>query len=60
MKESEKIEKYLDLAWELKRLCNMKVMDIPIVIGALRTLTKGMEKRQRSEEESRPSRPQHF
>ena len=27
--------KYLDLAWELKKLWNMKVIIIPIVIGAL-------------------------
>ena len=31
---------YLDFARELKKLCNMKLMMIPIVIGALGTVTK--------------------
>ena len=31
---------YLDLARELKKLWNMKVAVIPIVIGAFRTVTK--------------------
>ena len=39
LKESEKRDKYLDLARELKKLRNMKVT-IPIVIGALGTVTK--------------------
>ena len=41
MKESEKKDKYLDLAWELKKLWNMKVTIVPIMIGALGTITKG-------------------
>ena len=40
LKESEKRDKYLDLAWELKKLWNIKVMAIPIVIGALSTAIK--------------------
>ena len=40
MKESGKIDKYQDLARELKKLWNMKVMIIPIAIGALGTVTK--------------------
>ena len=40
-KESEKKDKYLDLAGKLKKLWNMKVMVIPIVICALGTITKG-------------------
>ena len=46
MKESEKKDKYLDLAWELKKnkLCNMKVTIIPIVIDAFGTVTKGLLK----------------
>ena len=43
-KESEKKDKYLDLARELKKLWNMKVMYIPIVIGTLGTVTKGLLK----------------
>ena len=39
LKESEKKDKYLDLARELKMLWNMKVTIVPIVIGALGTMT---------------------
>ena len=41
-KESEKKDKYLDLARELKKLWNMKVTIVPFVIGALGTVTKGL------------------
>ena len=40
MKECEKKDKYLKLARELKKLRNMKVTIVPIVIGALGTVTK--------------------
>ena len=40
LKESEKNDKYLDLARVLKKLWNMKVMIIPIVTGVLGTDTK--------------------
>ena len=40
LKESEKKDKYLDLARELKKLWNMKVTIIPVVIGAFGTVTK--------------------
>ena len=40
LKENEKRDKYLDLAREPKTLWNMKVTVIPIVIGALGTVTK--------------------
>ena len=39
LKESEKKDKYLNLARELKKMWNMKVS---IVIGALGTVTKGL------------------
>ena len=42
MKECEKRDKYLDLARELKKLWNMQVTIIPIVIGAFDTVTKGL------------------
>ena len=42
LNESEKKDKYLDLARELKKLWNMKVTIIPIVIGAFVTVTKGL------------------
>ena len=44
LKESEKKDKYLDLARELKKIWNMKVMVIPIVISALGTNTNGLIK----------------
>ena len=44
LKESEKKDKYLDLARELKKLLNMKVTIVPIMIGALGTITKGLLK----------------
>ena len=44
LKESEKKDNYLDLARELKKLWNMKVMIVPIVIGALGTITNGLLK----------------
>ena len=44
LKEREKKDKYLDLARELKKLWNMKVTIVPIVISALGTITKGLLK----------------
>ena len=41
LKESEKKDKYLDFARELKKLWNMQVTIIPIVIGVLGTVSKG-------------------
>ena len=40
LKESEKRDKYLDLAKELKTFWNIKVTVIPILIGALRTIPR--------------------
>ena len=44
LKEGEKRDKYPDIARELKKLWNMKVTVIPIVIGALGTVIKGLVK----------------
>ena len=44
LKESKKKDKYLDLAWKLKKGWNMKVTFIPIIIGTLGTVTKGLLK----------------
>ena len=44
IKENEKRDKYLNLARELNKLWNMKMTVIPIVIGALRTIPKGLVK----------------
>ena len=44
LKECEKRDKYLDFARELRKLWNMKVTIIPVVIGALGTVTKGLVK----------------
>ena len=43
-KECGKKDKYLDLVRELKKLRNMKVTIVPIVIGAFGTTTKGLLK----------------
>ena len=44
LKEWEKKNKYLDPARELKKLWNLKVTIIPIVISAFATVTKGLLK----------------
>ena len=44
LKESEKKDKYLDLDRKLKKLWNMKVTVISIVIVAFGTVTKGIIK----------------
>ena len=44
LKESEKKNKHLKLARGLKKVWNMKVMVIPIVIGALITVSEGLIK----------------
>ena len=44
LKESEKKDKYLDFAREIKKLWNMKVTIVPIVIGAFGTVNKGLLK----------------
>ena len=61
MKESKKIDKYLDLARELKNW-NMRLTVIPVVVGALRTVDRGLGnywRNWKSEEESEASRLQH-
>ena len=45
LKECEKKDKCLNLAQELKKLWNMKVTIISVVIGAFGTVTKGLLKR---------------
>ena len=44
LKECKKKDKYLDLVRELKKLWNMKVTIVPIVIGAFGIITKGLLK----------------
>ena len=44
LKECEKKDEYLDLARELKKLWNMRVTIVPIVIGVFGTVTKGLLK----------------
>ena len=46
LKECEERDKYLYFAVELKKLWNMKVTIIPIVFGALDTVTKGLVQEQ--------------
>ena len=44
IKENEKRDKYLDLAWEQKKLWNMKVMIIPSVIRVFGMISKCLVK----------------
>ena len=44
LKECKTKDKYLDLARELKKLWNMKVTIVPIVIGTFGIITKGLLK----------------
>ena len=44
IKENEKRNKHLDFARERKKLRNMKVTVVPIVISALGTIPKGLER----------------
>ena len=44
LKECEKKDKYLDLARELKKLWNMNMTIVPIVMGAFGTISKGLLK----------------
>ena len=46
IKESEKRDKYQNLAKELKKLWNMKVTVIPVVDGAVGRVPKGLVKGQ--------------
>ena len=56
IKESEMIDKYLDLARELKKLWDIRVTEVPIVIDALGTVPKKKDWRNRKlEKESRLS-----
>ena len=60
LKENEKRDKYLDLPRDLKKLWNMKMTVIPIVIRSLRTVTKGFIKRTwKLEDEWSPSKLEH-
>ena len=44
IKEGERIDKYLDLARELNKLWNIRVTVIPVVLGTLGIVSKGLEK----------------
>ena len=44
IKDNKKIDKYLNLARELKKLWKMRVTMIPTVIGVLATVLKGLER----------------
>ena len=46
MKETVKLDNYLGLSKKLKKPWNMLVTVIPIIIGVLETVLKGLEKRQ--------------
>ena len=42
--ETELINKYFDIVWEMKKLRNMKVVVIPIAAWVLRQVLKGLKK----------------
>ena len=44
VKESNKLNKYLDLTWKLKRQWNMEVTVIPVMVRALGTILMYLEK----------------
>ena len=58
IKENEQRYKYLDLAKKLRKLWNMRVWVIPILVGVLGTVPKGLEKTKTwwKSKESKPSR----
>jgi hypothetical protein len=43
-KEAEKILKYKDLMTEIQRMCNVKTKVTPVIIGAIRTISKSFRK----------------
>ena len=45
-KKREKTDKYLDLTRELKMLWNMKMTMIPCIVSVIRTIAKGLERKQ--------------
>ena len=44
MKDHLLVDKYLDIAREMKKLWNMRETILPIVVGALGTIPKGLVK----------------
>ena len=44
LKKNEKVQKYQDLARELRKLWQVKVQVAPVVVGALGTIPKALEK----------------
>ena len=44
LKTTEKLSKYKDLEIEIQRMWGMKTTTIPVVVGALGLIKKGMEK----------------
>ena len=57
IKENERRDKYSDLDKELRRPKNMRMTVIPVVIGTLGTVPKGLERRLK-ENDLRPSKLQ--
>ena len=43
-KENEKVQKYQDLVRELRKLWQVKVKVVPVVVGTLGTIPKALEK----------------
>ena len=59
MNESEKIDKYLDLARTPKKQWNMRTTVIPVVVGSLGMVSKGLKKDRKEWKSAKDSR-QHY
>jgi len=41
-KETEKLSKYKDLETEVNRMCKVRTKTVPLIVGALETIKKGL------------------
>ena len=44
VKVAEKLSKYKDLEIDITKMCGLKTITVPVVIGALEVVKKGIEK----------------
>ena len=59
VKDSKKMDKYLNLARELKRLYNIRELVIPIIVGGLRMVPMDLEKRLEENQRENRDYPLH-
>ena len=60
LKENKEIDKYLDLARELKKNWTMRVTVIPIAVGVLVTVLQGLEKKKTNGTENQRKTRNHL